>query len=316
MFSVVNRKIRRFSILRPEEIASVVSESSKSNEAEEQSNPPLSVMWRGKRKKSPNQHGTRSLLDIFPVRATINADMIVAVQTSKLKSKDDGDGMRKKMTTRSMSTASTAFAAANATITEESSEDDDDDDLLNYTLHILSTATRSKSDEAEEVASMISGSAKSDEAKEIASVISGSAKSDEAEEEGIAFLVIEEFALDEESKTPPPDPSRLEAYRKQIVLLGLMRKISDKNTTTLDKTCPLPSLICKVAKWFIRLYEYWKKALQNKNPPQPFVIFDIENARERYPGKSNEGWRPYPRRTYTRSISLPFVLRNTLVLEA
>ena len=41
--------------------------------AEEQSYPPLSVMWRGKRKKSPNQHGTRSLLDIFPVRATINA---------------------------------------------------------------------------------------------------------------------------------------------------------------------------------------------------------------------------------------------------
>jgi hypothetical protein len=30
-------------------------------------------MWRGKRKKSPNQHGTRSLLDIFPVRATIKA---------------------------------------------------------------------------------------------------------------------------------------------------------------------------------------------------------------------------------------------------
>jgi hypothetical protein len=29
-------------------------------------------MWHGKRKKSPNQHGTRSLLDIFPVRATIN----------------------------------------------------------------------------------------------------------------------------------------------------------------------------------------------------------------------------------------------------
>jgi hypothetical protein len=75
-------------------------------------------------------------------------------------------------------------------------------------------------------------------------------------------------------------------------------------------------LICKVAKWFIRLSDYWKKALQNKNPPQPFVIFDIENARERYPGKSNEGWRPYPRRTYTRSISSPFVLRNTLVLEA
>jgi hypothetical protein len=31
-----------------------------------------------------------------------------------------------------------------------------------------------------------------------------------------------------------------------------------------------------------------KKTLGNALPPQPFVIFDLENARERYPGKSNE----------------------------
>ena len=62
-----------------------------------------------------------------------------------------------------------------------------------------------KSNEAEEIASVTSGSAKSDEAKEIASTISGSPKSDEAKEEGLAYLVIEEFAQDkEESKTPPP----------------------------------------------------------------------------------------------------------------
>ncbi len=76
------------------------------------------------------------LLDIFPVR-TINA-----AQTSKLKSEDEGNGMRKKMAKRSVSDASTAFAAANASITEESSGDDNDDDLLNYTLHILSMAPR------------------------------------------------------------------------------------------------------------------------------------------------------------------------------
>ena len=134
------------------------------------------------------------------------------------------------------------------------------------------------SDKVEEIASAISGSAKSDEAEEIASVISGSAKSDKAEEEGISFIVIEEFALDKESKTPPPDPTRLEAYRKQIELLGLMRKISDENTALLDQTCPLPSLICQVAKWFIRLSDHWKKTLRNKNPPQPFVIFDLEKA--------------------------------------
>ena len=91
----------------------------------------------------------------------------------------------------------------------------------------------------EEIASVISGSAKSDEDEEVAFVISGSAKSDEAEEEGLAYLVIEEFAQDkEESKTPPPDnPSKLKANRKQIKLLVLMRTISNKNTATFI-TCP------------------------------------------------------------------------------
>jgi hypothetical protein len=161
-----------------------------------------------------------------------------------------------------------------------------------------------------EIASVISGSAKSNEAEEVASVISGSAKSDEAEEEGIAYLVIEDFALDEESKTPPPDPSRLEANRNQIEILGLMRTISNKNAATLDITCPLPSLFCQCAQWFIRLPDLVKKTLQNKKPPQPFVIFDIENACERYPGKSDKELEACPRRTYTRSISSPFVLPN------
>ena len=62
-----------------------------------------------------------------------------------------------------MSTASTAFSAANATTTEESSEDDDDDDLFNYTPPMrASSATAS---------TVISGSAKSDEAEELASVM-------------------------------------------------------------------------------------------------------------------------------------------------
>jgi len=53
----------------------------------------------------------------------------------------------------------------------------------------------------EEITSVISVSAKSNEAEEIASVISGSAKSDEAKEEGLAYLVIEDFAqVKEESK--------------------------------------------------------------------------------------------------------------------
>jgi hypothetical protein len=51
-------------------------------------------------------------------------------------------------------------------------------------------------------------------------VISGSAKSDEAEEEGLAFLVIEDFSLDEESKIPPHDPSRLQEANRAPKVYG------------------------------------------------------------------------------------------------
>ena len=173
-----------------------------------------------------------------------------------------------------------------------------------------------KSDEAGEVATVISGCAKSDEAAEVATVISGCAKSDENEEEGYDYLVIEEFALDEESKTPPPDPSRLEANRKQIKLLRKMRTISDEKTATLDITCPLPSLIIQGAQWFLRLPDLVKKMLRNTIPPQPFVIFDFEDVKKRYPENQMKNWRPCPRRTYTRPISSPFVLRNAMNLVA
>jgi hypothetical protein len=102
------------------------------------------VMWRGKRQKSPNNYGTRSLRDIFLVQATINADTTVAAQTLELESKHDGDEACKMTATRLVSTSSTAFAATNATTTEESSEDDDVVDLINYTLQIPSTATSFK----------------------------------------------------------------------------------------------------------------------------------------------------------------------------
>jgi hypothetical protein len=161
-----------------------------------------------------------------------------------------------------------------------------------------------KSDDAEEVASVISGTAKSDEAKEVASVISGNAKSYEAEEEDFPFLVIKEFDLDEESKNPPPDPSRLKANRKQIKLLGFMRTISDEHTATLEKTCPLPYLICQVAKWFNRLSNYWQKVMRGRIPPQPFIIFDLENEREFILVNKMKSWRPCPRRTYGKNPRL------------
>ena len=163
-----------------------------------------------------------------------------------------------------------------------------------------------KSDEAGKVATVISGCAKSEEAAEVATVISGCAKSDENEEEGYAYLVIEEFSLDEESKTPPPDPSRLEANRKQIELLKIMRTISDKSTATLDITCPLPSLIIQCAKWFMRLPDLVKKMLQITIPPQPFVIFDFEDVKKRYPGKSNDELVALPKADLYKADILAF----------
>ena len=87
---------------------------------------------------------------------------------------------------------------------------------------------------------------------------------------------------------PPPDSLWLEANMKQLELLKTMKNICDKNTATLDKTCPLPSLIRKVAEWFNKLSASEKKLLRTLNPPHPYVIFDHENARELYPGKSDK----------------------------
>ena len=87
---------------------------------------------------------------------------------------------------------------------------------------------------------------------------------------------------------PPPDPLWLEANMKQLELLGFMDNISDKNAATLDKTCPLPSLIRKVKEWFNKLSASEKKLLRTLNPPHPYVIFDPKNARELYPGKSDK----------------------------
>ena len=211
----------------------------------------------------------------------IKADIANAIQNARRQSKIPSFFAAVPTLKASTSTASTDSSGSPAKKKSKPT------DCINEKIASVISVSAKRDEAKEEVASVISVSAKSDKAKEVASMISGSAKSDEAEEEGLAYLVIEEFAQDkEESEMPPPDPSRLKANMKQIELLGSMRTICD--TATLDITCLFPSLICLFAKWFIRLSDYWKKALQNKNPPQPFVIFDIENACEHYPSKSNE----------------------------
>jgi hypothetical protein len=129
---------------------------------------------------------------------------------------------------------------------------------------------------------------KNDEAKDVASVSSGNTKNEEVEVEDFLYLFMEVYDKDEERKMPPPDSLWLEANMKQLELLKTMKNICDKNTATLDKTCPLPSLIRKVAEWFNKLSASEKKLLRTLNPPHPYVIFDHENARELYPGKSDK----------------------------
>ncbi len=145
-----------------------------------------------------------------------------------------------------------------------------------------------KSDEAAEVATLISGCAKSDEAAEVATLISGCAKSEEDEVEDFLYLFMEMYDTDEERKKPPPDPLWLQANMKQLELLKIMMNISKENAATLDKKCPLPSLIRKVAEWFNKMTDSEKKLLQTRNPPHPYVIFDPEDVRELYPGKSDK----------------------------
>jgi hypothetical protein len=94
---------------------------------------------------------------------------------------------------------------------------------------------------------VISGNAKNDDAEDVASVSSGNAKNEEVEVVDFLYLFMEVYDKDEERKMPPPDPFWLKTNMK---FLMSVKNISNKNTATLEKPCPLPSLICKVAEWF------------------------------------------------------------------
>ena len=155
--------------------------------------------------------------------------------------------------------------------TEESSEDDDDDYLLG-TVCAASTASAdlavaaaqdsttkkqpsrstktkqpSMSAKTKQPSPVISGNAKNDDAEDVASVSSGNAKNEEVEVVDFLYLFMEVYDKDEERKMPPPDPFWLKTNMK---FLMSVKNISNKNTATLEKPCPLPSLICKVAEWF------------------------------------------------------------------
>jgi hypothetical protein len=177
-------------------------------------------------------------------------------------------------TVSSGSPARTKSKPTASATTEESSDDDDDDCLLGTVCAAIkpTAATNVKNDEAED----------------LASVSSGNTKNEEVEVEDFLYLFMEVYNEDEERKMPPPDSLWLEANMEQLELLKKMKNICDKNAATLDKKCPLPSLIRKVAEWFNKLTASEKKLLQTRNPPHPYVIFDPEDARRLYPSKSDK----------------------------
>ena len=211
-----------------------------------------------------------------------------------------------KTSNASTSTASTVSSGSpfrkkskpTASATMEESSDDDDDDCLLGTVCAATTASADlalrlplesfSSEAAVAVKPTAATNAKNDEAEDVASVSSGNTKHEEVEVDDFLYLFMEVYDEDEERKISPPDSLWLEANMKQLELLKTMKNICDKNTATLDKTCPLPSLIRKVAEWFNKLSASEKKILQTLNPPHPYVIFDPEDARRLYPGKSDK----------------------------
>ena len=206
----------------------------------------------------------------------------------------------------STSTASTVSSSSparkkskpTASATTEKSSDDDDDDYLLDTVCAATTASADLapslplesffSEAAVAAKPTTATNAKNDEAEDVASVSSGNAKNEEDEVEDFLYLFMEMYDKDEERKMPPPDPLWLQANMKQLELLKIMMNISKENAATLDKKCPLPSLIRKVAEWFNKLTDSEKKLLRTRNPPHPYVIFDPEDVRELYPGKSDK----------------------------
>jgi hypothetical protein len=206
----------------------------------------------------------------------------------------------------STSTASTVSSSSparkkskpTASATTEKSSDDDDDDYLLDTVCAATTASADLapslplesffSEAAVAAKPTAATNAKNDEAEDVASVSSGNAKNEEDEVEDFLYLFMEMYDKDEERKMPPPDPLWLQANMKQLELLKIMMNISKENAATLDKKCPLPSLIRKVAEWFNKLTDSEKKLLRTRNPPHPYVIFDPEDVRELYPGKSDK----------------------------
>jgi hypothetical protein len=245
--------------------------------------PPPFIMppWRGKKRKSPNKHGTRSILDIFPARARI-ADTTVATQTSAdLAPRLDIEPFFSEAAAHARRDSATKKQPCRSTKTkqpvdycESDLESEDDGDK----------ATGSDSDEYK------LGHNTDDEDESI--------EGDDEEVPNASNLVDEDAAYEEErEKVSEAELCRLEKQLETNAIANLnkcnsiglnsARKVKDHFFDThipYDKT----ALLVEAIKLFNALSPEEKERKKGKNKSHPFYVFAAIDIQREFPGLTTD----------------------------
>ena len=238
--------------------------------------------WRGKKRKSPNKHGTRSILDIFPARARI-ADTTVATQTSEdLTPRLDIEPFFSEAAAHARRDSATKKQPCRSTKTkqpvdycESDLESEDDGDK----------ATGSDSDEYK------LGHNTDDEDESI--------EGDDEEVPNASNLVDEDAAYEEErEKVSEAELCRLEKQLETNAIANLNKcnsiglnsahKVKDHVFDThilFDKT----ALLAEAIKLFNALSPEEKERLnKGRNPSHPFYVFASFDIHREFPGLTTD----------------------------
>jgi hypothetical protein len=158
----------------------------------------------------PTKNSSKAVL----VDAILKARRLTKIQpffapvptSNKASTSTDSSGSPAKKKPKPTDEATTATTTAEATTATTSAE-------ATTATNAAKTTTASKATIASEATTATTAAAEETTA---------------TEEEGFAYLVVELFSQDEESKTPSRDPSWLEANRRQIELLSKMKPLATK----------------------------------------------------------------------------------------
>jgi hypothetical protein len=234
--------------------------------------------WRGKKRKSPNQHRTRSILDIFPARARINADTTVAAQTSA--------DLAPCLPIESFSSEAAAAAAQDTATKKQPSRSTKTKQPVDYCVSDLESeddgdeATDSDSDE-------FKLGHNTDEEDE-------SIEGGEDEEVPYASNLVDEEAVykEEREKVAEDELCRLEKQLETNAIANLnkcnsiglnsARKVKDHFFDThipFDKT----ALLVEAIKLFNALSPEEKKRQKERNPSHPFYVFASFDIHREFP---------------------------------